>query len=391
VTPRLPQPAAAVLQALRLDGSLDRTEWQPPRNWKQALDFLDRTQLTLALPPDLAPPEARERLERNLADNTERLRGLQQADAEIASRFESAGLEFVALKGLSHSPEFVADPRRRVQYDLDYYCPPASAGPARDVLLALGYEPIAELDLFPMDHFPPLVRKTGWRWRGNYFDPELPPAVDLHFRFWDEPTERLAAPGVEQFWERRMGHELDLADRLGYAALHVVRHLLRGSLRLAHVYEIAHFLARRNTDAAFWGRWRELHSPELRRLEAIAFRLAEQYFGAPPADVTLPPEAEAWFRSYAWSPVEALYHPNKHELCLHLSLVPARGDRWAVARRRLLPLGLPGPVDAVHIPAKQMTAGLRFRKRAKYCVFVAGRILHHARVFFPTLRGLMRR
>ena len=170
-----------------------------------------------------------------------------------------------------------------------------------------------------------------------------------------------------------------------------MRHLLRGSLRLGHVYEIAQFLARRHTEAAFWGRWRELHSPELRRLEAIAFRLAEQYFGAPPANVTLPPEAEEWFRCYAWSPIEALYHPNKHELYLHLSLIPAWGDRWAVARRRLLPVGLPGPVDAVHTPAAQITAGQRFRQRAKYCAFVAGRIRHHARVFFPTLWGLVRR
>ncbi|MBI3696656.1 MAG: nucleotidyltransferase family protein [Acidobacteria bacterium] len=387
MTPRLPQPIRAVLEMLRLD----QTERQQPQDWNEALDFLDRTQLTLALPAEMAPPEVRRRLERNLADNTERLRRLREASAEIAGRFEAAGVEFVALKGLSHFPDFVADLRRRVQYDLDFYCPPASAGPARDVLLALGYEPITELAAFPMDHLPPMVRKTGWRWRGNYFDPELPPAVDLHFRFWDERTERLAAPGVERFWERRTGHELDLGDRLGYAALHAVRHLLRGSLGLAHVHEIARFLAGRKIDAAFWSRWRELNSPELRRLEAVAFRLAEHYFGAPPVDVTLPPEAEAWFRRYAWSPVEALYRPNKHELYLHLSLVTARRDRWAVVRRRLLPVGLPGPVEAVHTPEQQMTAGLRLRKWAKYWGFVAGRILHHARVLFPTLWGLARR
>ena len=39
------------------------------------------------------------------------------------------------------------------------------------------------------------------------FDPEIPPSVDLHFQLWDASTERLGAPGVEQFWSRRIREE----------------------------------------------------------------------------------------------------------------------------------------------------------------------------------------
>src|SRR5262249_3092362 len=201
-------------------------------------------------------------------------RRIRELVAEISGRFSVAGVEFVILKGLTHCPDFVADPRLRVQYDIDFYCPPGSLDGAREILLGMGYRPILELDSFPLDHLPTMIRKTGWRWRGNYFDPELPPSVDLHFRFWDQETERLPTPGVEDFWTRRVGQELDPVDRLGYAALHAVRHLLRGSLRLHQVYEIARFLRNRSEDAGYWARWEELHAPETRLLEWIAFRLA---------------------------------------------------------------------------------------------------------------------
>lgn len=382
-----------MLRALRREPPVGGTD---EAGWSEALDFAERARVTLVLRAALleggwwdgVPVPIRRRLDQNLADNTVRLERLRAAAAEIAERFADAGVEFVALKGLSHSPDFIADPRLRVQYDLDYYCPREMVGRARDALLAMGYEPTGGWEAYPVDHLPTMLRKTGWQWRGNYFDPELPPAVDLHFRFWDEQTERLAAPGVEEFWKRREGRELELADRLGYAALHAVRDLLRGDLRLYQIYEIARFLENRNSDAAFWGRWRERHAPELRRLESIAFGLAERWFGCRmPEAAELGPEAAGWLGRYAWSPIEALFRPNKYELYLHVSLLRSGRDKWAVAARRLLPLRLPGPVEAVHVPEARMTAALRLRRRAKYATFVISRLLHHARVLAPTLWG----
>ena len=44
---------------------------------------------------------------------------------------------------------------------------------------------------FPTDHLPALIRKTGWEWRGDFFDPEIPTAIELHHRFWNSQFARL--------------------------------------------------------------------------------------------------------------------------------------------------------------------------------------------------------
>jgi hypothetical protein len=394
VIPDLPQPAWAVIRALRLDErsfpELDAA------GWREALAFADRTRLTLLLRDRWAgsewwrrvPARVRQRLDQNLAGNTERLRNMQRAFAEITGRFSANGIDFVLLKGLSHCPDFIADPTLRMQYDFDFYFPRRQAERARDVLLGMGYEPLAKSGAFPTDHLPTMIRKTGWQWRGNFFDPEIPAAVDLHYRFWDFETERLAAPGVDEFWNRRVGARLWLPDRLGYAALHAVRHLFRGSLQLAHIHEIACFIGRRKNDEAFWNCWLKLHPPELRMLESIAFRLAEIYFGAPAVQCSLPEDLEPWFARYAWSPVKALFRPNKHELYLHLGLLPARANRWRVARRRLFPIGLPSHGDTACVPDEQITLRMRIRRWTRYGAFLASRVMHHSRALLPTLYGL---
>src|SRR6266545_2437176 len=97
-----------------------------------------------------------------------------------------------------------------------------------------------------------MILKTGWEWKGDYFDTEIPLSLDLHFRLWDAETERFLAPGVEEFWDRRTAPVLHRADALGCTALHLLRHLLRSNLRVYHVYELAYFLETHAADDAFW-------------------------------------------------------------------------------------------------------------------------------------------
>lgn len=346
------------------------------------LDFADRNQLTPLLSRFDLPPSARSHVDAVLARNALRAARISTAYAEIAPLFDH-----VLLKGETHIPDFVGDPRLRVQYDLDLYVPPGQQERARGALLSLGYEPIGRMEKLAMDHLPAMVRKTGWQWRGDYFDPDLPPAVEVHFRFWDEATERLKAEGVENFWKRREGSRLALVDRLGYAALHLTRHLLRGNLRPLHVWELGRFL-HTHDDPAFWRSWRGHHSPSLRRLEAVAFLLAHSWFACALPDepreavAQLPPAVHRWFDLHRWSPILG---NNKDELWLHLSLLESRGARIAVLRRRLIPASLPGPVDAIHLPAGQMTLLRRLQSLARNSAYAAGRALHHARLFVPTL------
>ena len=366
------------------------------REWREALDFSDRGQLTLALRQtparDAMPPWARDRTDGDAARNLERLRPLEDLYRCLHTALSGAGIEYLALKGLTHCPEFGCRPEDRVQYDIDLYTPKERIFAARDAVLALGFEDLEGMEDSPTDHIPALIRRTGWQWRGDFFDPEMPLAVELHFQFWNRQLERLPVAGVAEFWERRVTRmiadvpipALCPADALGYASLHLLKHVLRGSGRPYHVYELARFLQRHAGDDDFWKGWLELHEPDLRRLEAVVFRLGQEWFGCELHPVAqeemdrLPAATKAWFDEFAYSPITGLFHSSKDELWLHLSLLHSRRDAWAVARRRLLPTSLPGPVDAIHIPQSELTWRRRALKGLRYGAYISSRVRHHA-------------
>ncbi len=404
----LPSYARAVLAALRFSPSrLDLLAGLSAEEWEKALAFSDRTQLTLPLGllNDARWPEAvRRRLDRNLAGNAERWRRTRSAYSELAGAYGAAEIEFVVLKGFSQCPLFVSHPRYRAQYDLDLFFPKERAIPARDIAARLGYEALEGLEGLPVDHLPVMIRKTGWEWRGDFFDIEIPVSLEVHFRLWNEQTEGFAPRGLEQFWLRRRRRDIDglefaalhPADAVAYAALHLLRHLLRGDLRPSHVYELAWFLEHSADDEAFWSEWRELHDPSLRRLEAICFGLAQRWFDCRAAAAAqeearrLPAEVTRWLDTHWEAPLIGLFHPNKHELWLHWNLVDSPGARLSILRRRLLPMSLPGPVDAVNLREEQITWRVRWRRRWRYLAYVAARLVHHIRALPPTVWSAVR-
>jgi MFS family permease len=346
--------------------------------WRKALAFSDQAQLTLALgltSREHLPEWVQRRIDRNLADNAERWERIKITFEEIASAFEAERLEFAVLKGFSHSPHFVDSPRRRRQGDFDLLLRQDDILRARDVAASLGYEPITGFERHPIDHLPVMIRKTGWHWRGDYFDVEMPLPLELHFRLWDEQTERFGAEGLEDFWARRQNRELDglrftalhPVDALANSTLHLLRHLLRGDLRPSHVYELASFLHHNSEDACLWTAWREWHPESLRRLEGISFAIAQSWFDCrmPAAALQqiecLSPQVARWLAMYSRSPLAGIFHPNKDELWLHWCLLDSLSDRLHVLRRRLLPQQLPPRVAPV--PARQYLAYLVSRGR----------------------------
>ncbi len=397
---RLPRPATAVLGALKFRNS-DRTALTSLNDaeWRHALAFTERTQTTLLLGttcPSSLPPAISERILADHRRNLARLSALRGYLFEILDALEGGEVPYVLFKGFTHGPAYGPSPDVRPNYDIDLYAPPDSLAPAHAAILNLGYEPVPGMEDFPTDHLPVMVRKTGWQWRGDCYDPEIPPSVDLHFRFWDRETERIACPGVEEFWERRTrdnigGREagvLHPVDKLGYAALHALRHLLRGNTRPYQIYEIAYFLEQSSGDAAFWDCWAKLHPTELRRLESIVFELARCWFDCalPPVLTPLPPRVRLWMDRYAGAPLEALFRPNKSELWLHLSLLESIEDQRAVVWRKILPSRLPGPVDGIYVPERELTRRLRLRRCWRYVLHALGRAFHHLRTFPPLLR-----
>ena len=396
---RVPRGFAGVLEALRPQEP-DRAllESLDEKAWLRLLPKCDREHLTLPLYRacgKLLPPSIARRMATNLASNSKRMDRVQSAFRDIAEVFTTHGIECALLKGFTQWPDFVPDPQYRLQSDIDIFCPAETVYRARDALLTVGYEAVPEMEDFPTDHLPVMARKTGWTWRGDFFDPGIPASVDLHFRFWDRATEKFDIPGVESFWERRVPMEiagltcttLHRADALAYHALHLLRHLLRSSLRTSHVHELACFLDRNAGDEAFWRTWRELHGEPLRRIQTIAFALSALWFPcAIPAAVgeeirRLPEGVAHWLRRYGAAPLEGLFRPNKHELWLHLQLVESRAAARKVLSRRLLPARLPGPMAPGHTPEERVTLGTRVRRRAKYLGHLARRAFHHLRAF----------
>ena len=361
--------------------------------WKRTLAFCARAQLTLPLAlhwRDRLPDSVRARMDRNLAGNAERWQRVQAAYREVAASFEREGIEFAVLKGFSHCPCFVNNPRWRPQYDIDLLLPKEHLLRARDVVLKLGYEPLRASN-GRVDHLPTMIRKTGWQWRGDLFDPDIPVSLELHFRLWDQATELFEPAGLDQFWERRELRVLEglsftalhPVDAVGYASLHLLRHMLRGDGKPFHLYELAQLLHHTAASESFWTQWREWHDPSLRQLEAICFSLAHRWFDCllPPAAsdeiASLPPEVTRWLELCAYSPLSHLVRPNKDELWLHWSLIDSSRARWSMLQRRLIPPVPQGPVDAVHIPESEITWRIDVRRRWRYFRYAASRVLHH--------------
>jgi predicted MFS family arabinose efflux permease len=394
--------ALAIIRALSFSPENEPTfDGIPPEHWPGLLNFGDRTQLLLPLNDrcgHMLPLSVRTQIDRRVTSQrlrTERIKGTFQA---VDAALQREGIPYAVLKGFSHCPDFLQNLESRAQYDIDVYSP----GHYRETYEALrrtGYEPIQGLDRFPLDHLPTLIRKTGWEWRGDFYDPDLPLSVEVHFRLWDGETERLYPEGLDQFWERcvvRQEHglvfpSLDAVDLPAYAALHLLRHVLRGDPKPLHLYELASLLNARAQDVSFWNEWLRLHDASLRRLEAVTFQLAAHVFACRLPDAVkteiaeLPAPVLRWMDQYGDSPISSLFRPNKDELWLHMSLLESGREKRSVFLRRVFPLRLPGPVDAVHVPDERVTWRIHIRKRWRYLVFVLSRLVRHTRVLVPVL------
>lgn len=400
--PKPRQHIQAVLSALRFDGetpealrSLDDATWQ------DLLAYTDSTHLTLHLAAgcrDFLPDWVRERTARNFSDNCQRFERTKAAYREIAGAFGAAGVDYIVLKGFCQWPDYSGDLRFRLQSDIDFYCPGESLLRARDALIKLGYVAVPTSSF--ADHLPIMVRQGGWRWKGNYYDPDIPAMVELHYRLWNRQRLRFGPSSLEQFWARREmrcadGIEfpaLRSVDNLGFSALQVVRDLVTHGLLLHKVYELARFLHHNAENDDFWQAWIALHDPALRLLQSTAFRLAVQCFACDVSPVIadhmerLPKLVEKWALHYADSflnPIEGL---TKDALWLHLALIDSMQDKMALGFRGLVPVKLQTDPEMVAISddglVPQPTV---WRRRIRRVWYALSRVSIHAQLIPVTL------
>lgn len=366
---RIPPYAHALLQALQFAepnpeylGRLDDLQWQ------RLLELSDRTQLTLLLPHiggEYLPLWVQERVHRNQLNNGIRFSRLQASLREINRAFRARSIDFVLLKGFTNAGHFIPDPRLRSQGDLDLWCKPNLIWSARDVLVDLGYRSVGKSK---GRHLDPLIQEISWEWTGDYFAPDLPIPVDLHYQLWDASMEHIAGPSENAIRRRCVPagvlgcgvlQQLELTDALAFASLHVLMHLLHGDVRLQRVWELAFFLQKHSDDGAFWRYWQGLYTDEERRMQVIPLALAADWFACPlpggvVADIeSLPESIQLWLERYSASPLEALFSTNpffvnKDELLLNLCLLDSRRSKLKVVGRRLFPIHAVGDAYAGH-------------------------------------------
>ena len=358
-TPRLPRYAQALLALLNFSHHppVGLAESLTEREWQSLLELCDAMQLTLLLGHVARrhlPRWVRERIHCNYLNNQERFARLKLQTEEICSALFANSIDFAVLKGYTHAPHFTPHSVLRSQGDIDIWCTPDGVLLARSVLRQLGYRPVGKSKT---RHLDPMIRETSWQWVGNYYAPDLPIPVDLHYQLWDEAMEEIAGPREADMWARRSlatvpgGYRiayLDLADTLTFASLHMLMHLLHGDLRLQRAWELGFFLQRYSECDTFWLRWQSLYSVEVRRLPVITFALAHEWFGCElPAVIrkeiaALPANILLWLKHHGTSPLESLFAPNKDELWLNLCLLPSWMSKIRVFCRRIVPVQAAG-------------------------------------------------
>lgn len=355
LSPRVPREFAALMDALQFEGAnLDTLLMLEDADWHRLLEFCDLAHLSLSLAQmDLTgvPQWVPDRLEQNVSDNSQRFERVGAAYAEAATALLQADVSHLVLKGFAQAPCYVADPRLRFQSDIDLYCLGSQIEAARAALTTIGYSPVEELDYRNADHVPTLSRPGNWRWRGNSYDPEMPPSIELHFTFWNEDVSLIKIPEVQRFWERRVTRNLGKlefpalspVDHLGYLALHIVRGILAGDWVIHHVYELATFLHSHVRDAEFWSQWHETHSLNLRRREVIAFCLARSWFSCALPELIrteadhLSEAQKRWLDRFGGAPLEVMFRRNKDGRLLQLVMADRPGGRQSVLRKTLFP------------------------------------------------------
>jgi len=356
----VPAEVSALLAALRLcEPDARLLSRLCDKQWNSLLEFSDLTHLTLQLaqlPIDGLPSWVAQRLRTNLDDNAERFERLKGSYQEISEALNHSGIEFIVLKGFTQAPDYVPSPRFRVQSDIDIFCLPVHIKAARTALESVGYFCDAHFKNYRFaDHIPVLTCHADAKWNGNYFDPEIPPGVDLHFCLWNTGVMHFSVP-VDDFWHRRTMRKLEdiefLAfhpvDQLGYISLHILRGLLRNDWTVNHVHELAVFLHTHAEDDLFWKMWSELHNSSLQRYEAVAFYLAQSWFGCkmhPDVEhsiTSIPVDKLTWLSRVSTSALDNMFCANKDATWLHLTYLRSVRDRITVLRQTFLPLRVSG-------------------------------------------------
>lgn len=397
LAPRIPREFAALMDALQLKGAnTDALLALSNAEWDKLLDLCDLAHLTLALAqvtPTGFPKSVTLRLKANVADNALRFTRVRVSYLEAASALQNARVPHLVLKGFTQCPDYVSDPRFRMQSDLDFYCPQDQIPKATAALEGIGYAPSYRSNGKLSDHVPTLSRPGNWEWNGNMYDPDMPVSIDLHFCLWNDASSLIGIPEVKRFWTRRVIRQFDdfsfpalnVVDQLGYFALHILRGIFLGDWIVHHVRELAVFLHHHVEDVSLWTQWEKTHSVHQRNLEAIAFSLAEKWFSCTlPQRVrqqvdSLPAVQKGWIERFGGSPLQGMFRRTKDGKLLQLLLAESWAAKQEVLRRAVFPVVISAPdTPAVRIKNRKEKGPGSLGRNVDYVAYLGNRLFSHA-------------
>ena len=370
-------------------GSVSELLGFSPRQWKRALPWLDSSGLALYLlnrvedlnAADVLPPPVLARLRQNQEDNRERTAALMEEMRAIHQRFFAHGIEFAVLKGYSLVPEYCPAAALRHQCDLDYLVASDHLVRAGDILRGMDYSRVRRSPgTFTFS------RSTGdLPSRNQIYQPAVNYSIELHASLW-ENDEVAVLESLPQVLKRRQFHQVSglvfpvLApeDRFLHQCMHVLSHTLQFWIRLAWLYEIAGFLRRFSTDAAFW----RLVERRIGNREYIAKAvhlvtlLAVRIFGVDPP--VLPAGNSSSFQLWAdeYGSHWALHDLPGSKLSLFLFPEFMSEEQWrTLERQRLFPVHRPDSATPLNAAAPQRSLRAHF---AEY-FYASQRLRFHAR------------
>ena len=159
--------------------------------WKRGLEFTDKAGLSLHLRDLLirrndfgktAGVDPRSNWNRDTATMFDGSRSWSRNLSSWNRQLQSADIRYLNLKGLLLAPDFVEPLERRAQYDYDFLVKKEDLQRAYSLFLQHGYSALHSTRELAADHLPTLIQKSGWKWKGNYYDPDIPRGVELHFQ-----------------------------------------------------------------------------------------------------------------------------------------------------------------------------------------------------------------
>jgi len=260
---------------------------------------------------DVVPDFVLRSLQKKRRANEERTSYMQRQFEFIGRRFENAGIQYAAVKGLTLVPEYCPDASLRHQSDFDYLTDREGLYTSSRLLEEMGYVLDEETDRERVFVYPAQQKPE----RGDtQYAASAPHSVELHLTIghfhlaWKEPAF------LENVAVRRLQgstfHGLCDDDSFVLQAVHAFHHLLEGWIKLSWLYEIGHFINSRELDSDLWHKisGRLAGDPLLREAVAVIVVLASKLF-----QIQIPVQVEGWIKEIR--PAVLIWIDNYARVC----------------------------------------------------------------------------